>query len=80
MDSSIDWRFVLNGIILVGVGWARRGITAINKKLSEINGSIREFETWKEGHEKTADDRESQSRKSIGNLWEAIERIRKKTK
>ena len=66
MDGYIDSKLLLNAAILVVNGvigimvkWALTGVRDINKKLGEMNGSIRGMKIWQEEHEKLDTQRES---------------------
>jgi hypothetical protein len=57
-NSLLTWLLGLaNGLILLLVGIAVRGITAINNKLGAVTVEIEKSKTWQTGHEKQDDER-----------------------
>ena len=63
MDNSLlMWLLGLaNGLILLLVGIAVRGITAINTKFGAVTVEIEKSKTWQAGHEKQDDERHARA-------------------
>ena len=57
MNIVVDLNTVLMVIVGGLVSWAVAGIRAINRKLSELNGAVRELNVWKQEHSKLDDER-----------------------
>ena len=65
MNIVVDLNTVLMVIVGGLVSWAVAGIRAINRKLSELNGAVRELNVWKQEHTKLDDERQSMTEKAF---------------
>ena len=72
MNLIIDLNTILQGIILLAVGAGVKGIFSMNKKLGEMNGSIRELNIWKDGHEQKDDRNYEQTRDGFKAIWNKL--------
>ena len=70
MNIVVDLNTVLMVIVGGLVSWAVAGIRAINRKLSELNGAVRELNVWKQEHSKLDDERHA----IIAQVLDAISR------
>lgn len=43
---------IIQGVILLAIGMGVKGIFSMNKRLGDMNGSVREIIVWKTEHEK----------------------------
>ena len=73
MNLAIDLNTILQGIILLAIGAGVRGIFSMNKKLGEMNGSIRELNIWKEEHEKNDTERFGSIRDNFKAIWNKLD-------
>jgi len=66
------------GTIITSVlsGGALIGIAAILRQLKDINGNIRELQSWKGSHEKLNDERHNTQIIENKSIWDAIQWIR----
>ncbi len=72
-NSLLMWLLGLaNGLILLLVGIAVRGITAINNKFSAVTVEIEKSKTWQMGHEKQDDERHARSIAHYARLEEEL--------
>ena len=65
MNIGVDLNTVLMVIVGGLVSWAVAGIRAINRKLSELNGAVRELNVWKQEHSKLDDERHAATEKVL---------------
>ena len=75
MTFTIDLGTILTSILS---GLALAGIVAIFRQLKEMNGSIRELQTWRGSHEKLNDERHAAQITENTSLWQAVQWIREK--
>lgn len=66
----MDWTIVLQGIAIIIGAAAVLGIYAMNTKLGEMNGSIREVKAEFIAHTKLDDERHREVRDNIRELWD----------
>jgi len=66
----------LNTLILIVVGalvsWSLRGISSINKLLSQLNNRMAKSETWQEAHGKLDDERHTTTTRNLDSLWDQM--------
>ena len=75
MTITVDLGTIVTSILS---GLALAGIVAIFRQLKEMNGSIRELQTWRGTHEKLNDERHAGQTGENRSLWEAIQWIRER--
>lgn len=73
MQISTDLLALLNGIIIVGVGWLLRRVGKANDALNQINGSVRELKQWTSGHEKLDDERFERTEATHRDIWKKLD-------
>ena len=73
MNINIDIALILQGVAILLIAWAIKGIVSLNKKMAEMNGSIREIKVWKEEHTRLADERHEDTEKSISSIWRKLD-------
>jgi len=72
MNFTIDVNTILQGIILLAIGAGVRGIFSMNKKIGEMNGSVRELVVWKEEHEKKDSERFGSIKDNFKAIWNKL--------
>lgn len=75
MTITIDLGTIITSILS---GLALAGIVAIFRQLKEMNGSIRELQTWRGTHEKLNDERHGAQTTENKSLWDAIQWVRER--
>lgn len=75
MTIAVDLGTIITSILS---GLALAGIVAIFRQLKEMNGSIRELQTWRGTHEKLNDERHGIQITENKSLWDAIQWIRER--
>ena len=69
MNITLDMTLLFQGLVLGMLGAGIRGIFNMNKKLNDMNGSIREVRTWATGHETLDSQRHATLDKNVTELW-----------
>ena len=75
MTVTLDLGTIITSILS---GLALAGIVAIFRQLKEMNGSIRELQTWSKSHEKLDDERAQSQLDETKSLWKAVDWIRER--
>ena len=73
MISNEGWSFILQGAIALGVSLVGIGVKGIYSQLREMNGNVRELQTWKTGHTDQDNERHEKIEKNLDKLWEKID-------
>ena len=70
---------LLNGVILILIGWVGVSVRAIFQQLRNMNGRLGKMEEWGRGHEKLDDERHETNEKEHGSLRSAVEYVMRQT-
>jgi len=73
MKLTLDTGIILQGVAIALISSAVYGIVSLNKKLSDLNGSVREVKVWKEEHTRLADERHEDTEDSISAIWRKLD-------
>ena len=73
-NAAVMWIMGLaNGLILLLVAIAVKGIAGINSKLAGLMTDMGKTKTWEEQHDKQDDERHENVTQKIDRIWEKID-------
>lgn len=82
MDNLLPWLAGIafaffQGVLLLMLNRVLQNTHEIGKHLGLLNNRTGKLETWKDMHEKMAEDREHQTRQTFTNIWQQIDELKK---
>lgn len=66
---------LLNGVILILIGWIGVSVRGIFHQLRTLNGRVGVVEEWRKGKEKLDDERHNANEREHGSLRSALEYV-----
>ena len=80
MNVNLDLNTILQGIaILLLVGGIKglfNRLSALDTKLSKLNGTVGKLQTWREEHEKLDGAHQEVTKKNISELWTHVNKLK----